>query len=231
MRTNGCLFPLRKGGARGLLFLFLLRCCTVVLLLCLVILSLSKDAFAFKLPDTGQTKCYRDVSPYDEISCAGTGQDGAYNTNPMSFTNNGNGTVTDNNTGLMWQRCSVGQNNDSTCSGTASTYNWYKASGTYHASYNPASQDVCGELSTGGYTDWRLPSKKDLITIVDYSIPFPGPTINTTYFPNTRASGYWSSATDADYPDGAWGVYFCYGSVYGSSKSSDFYVRCVRGGQ
>ncbi|MFZ3137445.1 MAG: hypothetical protein WA126_08670 [Thermodesulfovibrionales bacterium] len=39
---------------------------------------------AFKLPDTGQTKCYQGVSPYAEIPCAGTGQDGAYNINPLS---------------------------------------------------------------------------------------------------------------------------------------------------
>lgn len=53
------------------------------------------------LPDTGQTKCYQGVIPYAEIPCAGTGQDGAYNINPMSFTDNGNDTVADNNTGLM----------------------------------------------------------------------------------------------------------------------------------
>ena len=41
---------------------------------------------AFKLPDTGQTKCYRGVSPYAEIPCSGTGQDGEYNINPMSYT-------------------------------------------------------------------------------------------------------------------------------------------------
>ncbi len=78
--------------------------CTIALLLfCSAALS-----EAFKLPDTGQTKCYQVVSPYAEIHCAGTGQDGAYNINPMSYTDNGNGTVTDNNTGLMWQKCSVG---------------------------------------------------------------------------------------------------------------------------
>jgi len=58
-------------------------------------------AGTIQLPDTGQTKCYRGVDPYDEIPCAGTGQDGAYTINPMSFTDNGNGTVTDNNTGLV----------------------------------------------------------------------------------------------------------------------------------
>ncbi len=73
--------------------------CTIALLLfCSVALS-----EAFKLPDTGQTKCYQSVSPYAEIPCEGTGQDGAYNINPMYYTDNGNGTVTAKNTGLMWQ--------------------------------------------------------------------------------------------------------------------------------
>ena len=73
---------------------------------------------AFKLPDTGQTKCYDTGGT--EIPCAGTGQDGAYSINPMSYTDNGNGTVTDNNTGLIWQKQDDGIR-----------YNWYQASGTY----------------------------------------------------------------------------------------------------
>ena len=184
---------------------------------------------AFNLPDTGQTKCYRAVSPYDEIPCAGTGQDGEYTINPMSFTDNGNGTVNDNNTGLMWQKCSIGQNNDSACSGTAQYYNWYEASGTYHASYNPSSQDVCGSLNLGGHSDWRLPEKKELMSIVNYSIPYPGPTINTTYFPNTISSYYWSSTTFVNFPDYAWFVSFYNGYVYYYDKYINYYVRCVRG--
>ncbi|NWF76199.1 MAG: DUF1566 domain-containing protein [Nitrospirae bacterium] len=174
-RFGSVQFLIKKGRAKGLLFF-----CTVVLLLC----CSAVKSEAFKLPDTGQTKCYDTAG--NEISCAGTGQDGEYNINPMSYTDNGNGTVTDNNTGLIWQKCSVGQNNDSTCSGSALTYNWYQASGTYHETYNPFSQDVCGSLNLGGHSDWRLPTKKELVTIVDYSIPYPGPTINTTYFPNTN---------------------------------------------
>ena len=178
-------------------------------------------AYAFNLPDTGQTKCYRGVSPYDEIPCAGTGQDGAYNINPMSFTDNDNGTVTDNNTSLMWQKQDDG-----------TTYNWYQASGTYDATYNPGSTDVCGSLVLGGYSDWRLPTKKELMSIVDYSIPSPGPTINATYFPNTKSYYYWSSTTDAGYyPVFAWGVHFGNGSDFHFGKNMGFYVRCVRGGQ
>ncbi|MBI5194934.1 MAG: DUF1566 domain-containing protein [Nitrospirae bacterium] len=214
----------RQAGVTNNLSSFLLCSCFMALLFCLVMVSLPNHAHAFNLPDTGQTKCYRDVDPYDEIPCAGTGQDGAYTINTMSFSDNGNGTVTDNNTGFMWQKCSVGQNNDATCSGTAVTYNWYQASGTYDSSYNPSSTDVCGSLVFGGYSDWRLPAKKELMSIVDYSIPDPGPTINTTYFPNTKSSYYWSSATLAVYPSLAWGVGF-------DGKGANGYVRCVRGGQ
>jgi len=179
---------------------------------------------AFKLPDTGQTKCYQGVSPWAEIPCAGTGQDGVYNINPMSFTVIGSNSdmVQDNNTGLVWQRQDDGN-----------SYNWYQAAGVYDANYNSSSQNVCGALNLGGFGDWRLPSKKELITIVDYSIPYPGPTINMTYFPNTKSSDYWSSTTNASSPDSAWVVDFVVGSVsyYYNKYYGYMYVRCVRGGQ
>ena len=231
-------FPLMKGGVRGLFSPPKVRansrpangrcssngaggwvglCFAIALLFCgtAVILSLSKDALAFQLPDTGQMKCYQGVSPYAEIPCAGTGQDGAYDINPMSYTNNGNGTVTDNNTGLIWQQQDDGN-----------VYNWYQASGTYDAAYNPTAINVCGALGA----DWRLPTKKELMSIVDYSIPYPGPTINTI-FTNTKQSTYWSSTTYANDPDFAWYVYFSNGYVDSYYKSVSYYVRCVRAGQ
>ncbi len=58
-----------------------------MMFLVLAILTLiTTAAFAFKLPDTGQTKCYDSAGA--EIACIGTGQDGAYTINPMSFTDN-----------------------------------------------------------------------------------------------------------------------------------------------
>ncbi|MGE0918341.1 DUF1566 domain-containing protein [Trichlorobacter lovleyi] len=178
------------------------------------------------LPDTGQTKCYN--SGGTEIPCAGTGQDGAYSINPMSFADNGNGTITDNNTGLTWQKCSMGQNNDATCSGSAVTYNWYQASGTYDASYNPSTISVCGSLSLAG-SGWRLPTKKELMGIVDYSIPSPGPTIQQAIFPNTVSAFYWASPTITGNTNLVWYVHFGYGGVVFGSKSYTYYVRCVRG--
>jgi len=156
-------------------------------------------ARSFKLPDTGQTLCY-DTSG-NVISCFGTGQDGAYNIKPMSFTDNGNGTVTDNNTGLMWQKEDDG---------------------------TPRTWDAAGSYCSSLGADWRLPTKKELMSIVDYSIPFPGPTINSI-FTNTKQFGYWSSTTGSGDPNGAWTVYFNGGYVGGDVMSGGVYVRCVRG--
>jgi uncharacterized repeat protein (TIGR01451 family) len=185
---------------------------------------------SYKLPDTGQTKCYQAVSPYAEIPCPPPGdplaQDGSYPKNPLSYTDLGGNMILDNNTGLIWQKCSAGQNSNATCSGTAATYNWYKASGTYDATYNPSSMNVCGALGPG----WRLPTKKELIGIVDYSIPYPGPTIKPI-FTGTVSSVYWSSTTYASSPVFAWVVGFSGGGVDGDVKYGGYYVRCVRSGQ
>jgi hypothetical protein len=76
-----------------------------------------------------------------------------------------------------------------------------------------------------------MPTIKELAYIVNYSIPYPGPTIDTGYFPNTAASWYWSSTTGANYTYGAWGVHFYYGLDNYGYKYSYGDVRAVRGGQ
>jgi len=168
-------------------------------------------------PDAGQQKCYN-ISA--EIACPGqgedfNGQDAQYSRNPMLFTDNGDQTITDNNTSLIWMKCSYGQSGD-TCSGSASTKNWQSAI------------DYCDSLVFAGYDDWRLPSKKELQSIVDYSIL--NPSINTDYFPNTIASYYWTSTTYAGNTSRAWGVTFYDGHLYSyGSKTSNYYVRCMRG--
>ena len=174
------------------------------------------------LPDTGQTICY-DASG-GVITCPAHGadseQDGSYTPTAPSYTDNGDYTITDNITGLMWKKCSEGQNNDSTCTGTAVSYTWA----------NALSQ--CTGLITPGYADWRLPNIKELMSIADYGTA--DPTINGTYFPNTVSAGqyYWSSTTEVYVGDGgpatAWGVGFRNGTVYHYSKSASYYVRCVR---
>ncbi|MDA3896745.1 MAG: DUF1566 domain-containing protein [Desulfobacteraceae bacterium] len=122
------------------------------------------------------------------------------------FTDNGNGTVTDTSTGLTWQQA--------TASGS---YTWEQALA------------YCENLTLGSRSDWRLPTRKELRSIVDYSRY--NPSINTDFFPNTIASWYWSSTTSAGSTDYAWGVPFYSGLDYDNDKSSSKYVRAVRGGQ
>ncbi len=122
------------------------------------------------------------------------------------FYDNGDGTVTDNNTGLMWQQDEAG------------SMDWEGAL-TY-----------CEGLSLAGYTDWRLPNIKELESITDDTLYIPS--IDTNFFPDVYASSYWSSTTYASYSFNAWYVYFSNGLVSGYfDKSFNHYVRCVRAGQ
>jgi hypothetical protein len=190
---------------------------TLVLLLCVIPSVASATS---NLPGTGQTRCYQASPPYEEIPCAGLERDGAYSINSLSFSDNRNGMVTDRNTGLTWQK-----------EDDHRKYNWYQASGSYDPAHNQSVQDVCGMLNLGGLTDWRLPTKKELMSIVDYSVPYPGPAISSAYFPNTVAFHYWTSSTFAGDPDLAWHVSFVDGHVSYNNKNDPLHVRCVRGRQ
>ncbi len=78
-------------------------------------------------------------------------------------------------------------------------------------------------------TDWRLPTQRELSTLVDAD--GSSPAIDSTYFPNTPALGFWSGSSYVPLPSDAWSVDFYGGDTGGSSKSYDSYVRLVRGGQ
>ncbi|MDD5519037.1 MAG: DUF1566 domain-containing protein, partial [Candidatus Omnitrophica bacterium] len=80
-----------------------------------------------------------------------------------------------------------------------------------------------------GYSDWRLPNVRELMSIVNYGVY--NPAINTTYFSNTQSSDYWSSTTYASNTPYAWRVSFSGGHVSCYDKTNSYYVRPVRGGQ
>jgi len=185
------------------------------------------------LPDTGQKTCW--LATGTQTDCPGTGQDGEFAFNPMSFTDNGDGTVTDNVTGLMWQKCSAGQANDAACTGSISLFNWYEATGTPDATYNDGGLvNTCGDLVLGTHTDWRLPTPMELymlgnINTMDFAAALPA--IDETYFPNTDKGWYWTSVTSPTSASNAWYVYFNSPRVSSDSKSNSYAVRCVRGAE
>jgi formylglycine-generating enzyme required for sulfatase activity len=120
------------------------------------------------------------------------------------FKNNGNGTVTDLVTGLTWQR-----EDDNV------TKDW------------PEAVSYCNGLGLAG-GGWRLPTIKELQSIVDDSVS--GQFIDSNAFPGTNLSPYWSSTTYAPNSGYAWDLYFDNGYVYNDPKTVDnfMYVRCVR---
>ena len=122
------------------------------------------------------------------------------------FTDNGDTTVSDLLTGLIWQ-----QEDNNT------TYTWENAI------------DYCENLTQAGQSDWRLPNIRELESIAEAATFFPA--INITYFSNTNFSYYWSSTTQTSSTSDAGGVDFSLGYVKFGYKSNSFYVRCVRGGQ
>ena len=160
------------------------------------------------LPDTGQSNCYDNTK---EIPCPTPtapfyGQDAQYQGAQPSYRDNGDGTVSDLNTGLMWQQGDA--HNDW-------GFGWEEA------------VVYCNALVLAGHSDWRLPSRRELLSIVDYGSY--NPAIDIQYFPGCLFDNkYWSSTVTANGPDSAWEVYFSYGAAYPDGKVYALYARCVR---
>lgn len=188
-----------------------------------LLVCLMTPSWAVELPRTGQTSCYDAYG--SSIACAGTGHDGATLAgvplvNPR-FTNHGNGTVTDNMTGLMWSQ---------NANLPAGTKTWQQAL-DYVAGMN------AGTYANFGYTDWRLPNVAELQSLVNHensvtSLPTGHP------FSNVQATSsstyYYSSTTYPGYANpssGVWLSNFYNGAVaIGVSKLGTRYVWPVRGG-
>jgi len=120
-----------------------------------------------------------------------------------TFVDNGDGTISDQGTNLMWQKQDDG-----------TIRNWADAI-TY-----------CEGLILAGRTDWRLPTIKELKSITDMTKY--NPSINTTYFPGTKSDTYWTSTTFAGSTANVWLVHFLSGYTPTNAKTGTHYVRCVR---
>ena len=121
---------------------------------------------------------------------------------PGHFTDNKDGTVRDNKTGLLWQQ------------GIDPNQETWAAAGTY-----------CQGLGLAG-GGWRLPSDKELITLSD--VRRHDPSIDPTLFPNTPSVEFWTSSQLAGDPQVAWVVDFDYGYTGNGGGGDTFRARCVR---
>lgn len=124
-----------------------------------------------------------------------------------SLSDHGDGTVTDSGTLLMWQQ------------GESSLMTW-EAALTY-----------CEELTLAGFNDWRLPNRKELLSLLDDTRHWPS--LNTTMFPNATTY-YWSSTTYVRNASLAWHMNFytnAYEQIYPKTNTDADSARCVRGGQ
>jgi hypothetical protein len=194
------------------------------------------NAAAVQLPQTGQTKCYTSVWPWEEMACANTGQDadkkkGVAWTDPR-FTDNSNGTVTDNLTGLVWLK-------NANCIGGVVT--WQEALDWSNAL--PASSGQCGlsDGSTAG--QWRLPSVIELESLFDAQAGFnpnfpqqvgtlPGLTAGHPFIIDDQPWNIWTSTTVIDSYGNFMFAYTVHrsGRISGDSKAGVDLVWPVRDG-
>ncbi len=139
-------------------------------------------------------------------------------------------TVADLNTGLLWELKVPGGGGSDTCltdlHGVGSFCTWGQATSDWIGMVN-----LEGGTGYAGFSDWRVPSIKELQSIVDYSVPSPGPTIAASFPGETASSIYWAVPSDADSPGDAWGVGFKNGGRFGPNNiSNNQHVRAVRSG-
>jgi len=167
------------------------------------------------VPKTGQTGCWNGTGV--PVNCAGTGQDGelrkGVSVSPR-FTDNGDGTVNDNLTGLIWLK-------DSSCLGY---FDWTSAL-VAAATLASGSCDLTDGSAAG---DWRMPNVKELQSLIDYgqiepSLPVGHP------FSGVQLFHYWTSTSHAGLENYAWFVNLSFSYLSYDGKFENYYVWPVRG--
>ncbi len=146
----------------------------------------------------------------------------ALSTPTTRFEDHADGTVTDTQSNLMWQRCSAGQRwAAGHCSGTPSLLSWAQAL---------ALAKSLNQSGTAFYNDWRLPQIHELAGIAERQCR--NPRVNLTVFPETPSADYWSftSRDPAGLDDSAFMLSFGAEGVKYENRQAKHYVRLVRNG-
>jgi len=155
---------------------------------------------------------------------------------PARYADNGDGTIRDAVTGLVWEKLS----NDGSLHDVDGLYTWYDAFGVKIAALNTP---PC----FAGHCDWRLPNRRELESLVDAGrrAPAVAPAFHSSCTPgcsvsacscalSAQADYFWSSTSYVDSPDLAWAVNFNVGDVNAFDKGRTvpirYSVRAVRGG-
>ncbi len=199
------------------------------------------ETLTYPIPDTGQTNCYGTTS--ESITCPSPGetyygQDAQYAHLPPNYTDNSDDTITDNVTGLMWQK------------------------NFKQVVWADAAADAASD-TTAGYTDWRVPTIKELYTLIDFSgatgtgdpssatapsdavpyidtdyfefeYPSTGRFIDAQYISSTEYTSTVMIDTDFGEQEVFFGLNLADGRIKGYPKSIDtgrneYYARWVRG--
>jgi uncharacterized protein DUF1566 len=186
-----------------------------------------------QLLETGQTQCDQGAGILGTCPGSPSGQDGAVLAGvPRAYTDEGDGTIQDNTTGLMWEKLS----NDGGINDWTDTYTWHNAFSVKLARLNTP---PC----FAGHCDWRLPNRRELESLVDAGRAAPAidpafdnacqPGCTVTECSCTQLNFYWSSTSYQDPTQAgfAWNVDFNTGIVNAFDKTLPVYfVRAVRGG-
>ena len=137
------------------------------------------------------------------------------------YSDNGDGTVTDTYTNLIWMRCSLGQDWNSSsgaCDEAASSFSWSGA-------LNQARKSSHAE-----YDDWRLPNVKELTSLLKHTSSYPS--INSTIFPNMPTddgTNFWTSTPSVSTDSYSWLVdFYDYTGDTANNRVQEYYVRLVR---
>ncbi|HVN83268.1 MAG TPA: DUF1566 domain-containing protein [Candidatus Binatia bacterium] len=196
--------------------------------------SCACGGIAAGLLSTGQTQCDQGSGTLGACPGAPAGQDGAVRSGaPLSYTDNSDGTIIDNVTGLQWEKLS----RDGSVHDQDNTYTWYAL---FMGKLPLLNTPPC----FAGHCDWRLPNRREVESLVDTGRY--GPSIKPAFSDANCADKckvtecsctafdgifYWSSTTQQDLPTFAWAVDFNEGNVVSYEKGVvPLHVRAVRGG-